>query len=72
MKICDPKCSPLMPDRGFDMAMLEMHNGKERDMNDWTQLLDKAGNGLRLTTFKQPPSSRLALLEIERDPHRST
>ena len=53
------------------MAMLEMHNGKERDMDDWTQLLDKAGNGLRLTTFKQPPSSRLALLEIERDPHLS-
>lgn len=47
--------------------MLEIHNGKERDMGDWTQLFEDADRRFKISGVKQPPLSRLALLEVEWD-----
>lgn len=44
--------------------MLEFHNAKERDIEDWIGLLAMADTRFRLLGCKQPPSSRLAVMEI--------
>lgn len=44
--------------------MLEFHNAKERDIDDWIGLLAMADTRFRLLGCKQPPSSRLAVMEI--------
>lgn len=44
--------------------MLEFHNAKERDIDDWIGLLAMADSRFRLLNSKQPPSSRLAVLEV--------
>ena len=44
--------------------MLEFHNAKERDINDWTDLLAMADSRFRLLNCKQPPGSRLAVMEV--------
>lgn len=52
----------------MDISMLEMHNGKERDLDDWKQLFASADKRFRIVSVKQPPSSRLGLLEVEWTP----
>ena len=44
--------------------MLEFHNAKERDIDDWTGLLAMADRRFRLLGCKQPPGSRLAVMEV--------
>ena len=44
--------------------MLEFHNAKERDIDDWIGLLAMADSRFRLLDCKQPLSSRLAVMEI--------
>lgn len=50
--------------RSMDLAMLEFHNAKERDMNDWTHLLRKADERFHIVDTKQPPGSRLSVIEV--------
>ena len=50
--------------RAFDLAMLEFHNAKERDIDDWISLLAMADPRFRLLNCKQPPGSRLAIMEV--------
>ena len=50
--------------RAFDLAMLEFHNAKERDIDDWVGLLAMADSRYRLLDCKQPPGSRLAIMEV--------
>lgn len=49
--------------------MLELHNAKERDMDDWNDLFKQADPRFRLENVKKPRGSRLAILEVvwERD-----
>ena len=44
--------------------MLEFHNAKERDIDDWIGLLAMADSRFRLLECKQPPGSRLAVMEV--------
>lgn len=44
--------------------MLEFHNGKERDHDDWVELLRRADSRYHLIGIKQPTGSRLAVLEV--------
>jgi ABC-type uncharacterized transport system YnjBCD substrate-binding protein len=48
---------------GFDLAMLEFHNGKERDAEDWAQLFKDADPRFQYLGVKKPPMSRLGLIE---------
>ena len=50
--------------RSMDLAMLEFHNAKERDMSDWTRLLRKADERFHIVSTKQPPGSRLSVMEV--------
>ena len=50
------------------MSMLEIHNGKERDVGDWTQLFEDADRNFKLVSFRQPVSSRLGIIEFVWDP----
>lgn len=44
--------------------MLEIHNGKERDLSDWLQLFEDADRRFKLVGVKQPVSSRLGIIEL--------
>lgn len=44
--------------------MLELHNAKERGMNDWVELLAKADSRFKLLNVRTPRGSRLAVMEI--------
>lgn len=46
------------------MAMLEIHNGKERDLSDWMQLFEDADGRFKILNVKQPVSSRLGIIEV--------
>lgn len=50
--------------RALDLAMLEFHNGKERDFDDWVELLGKADHRFHLVNMIQPPGSRLTVIEV--------
>ncbi|KAL8724846.1 MAG: hypothetical protein Q9166_007718 [cf. Caloplaca sp. 2 TL-2023] len=56
--------------RALDLARLEFHNGKERDQEDWIELLRKADHRFLLVEIRQPSGSRLSFLQVEwRDTH---
>ncbi|KAL8831915.1 MAG: hypothetical protein Q9191_000594 [Dirinaria sp. TL-2023a] len=69
-------CESVLPDpgsvstlrdrtaRSMDLSMLEFHNGKERDHDDWVELLHVADPRYQVISIRQPPLSRLALLEV--------
>ncbi len=44
--------------------MLEFHNAKERDLDDWNHLLKQADPRFRLEDVKKPKGSRLAIIEV--------
>ena len=48
--------------------MLELHNGRERDLEDWKQLFDEADRRFELLSVHQSPRSRLAIIEFVWDP----
>ena len=45
--------------------MLEFHNAKERDIDDWINLFGTADPRFRFLGFKQPPGSSLAIMEVD-------
>ncbi len=50
--------------RSMDLAMLELHNGKERDLDDWVHLLRKADARFHVVDVKQPTGSMLSVIEV--------
>lgn len=47
----------------MDLTMLEIGNAKERDLTEWKGLLEQADPRFIFKSMKQPPGSRLAILE---------
>ncbi|KAL8714646.1 MAG: hypothetical protein Q9220_001595 [cf. Caloplaca sp. 1 TL-2023] len=50
-----------------DLSMMQVHNSKERELDEWVTLLKRADERLRLQNVSQPFSSTMAVLEIVRD-----
>jgi len=44
--------------------MKQIQNGKERDLEDWKNLLEAADSRLRLLDVKQPEGSELSILTV--------
>ena len=49
--------------RATDLGMLVLANSKERDQNDWIELLKEADAGFVFKSVKTPPKSELAVVE---------
>lgn len=49
--------------RAMDLTMLEIGNAKERDLAEWKSLFEQADSRFIFKGMKQPPGSRLAILE---------
>ena len=50
------------------MSMLEIHNGKERELGEWMQLFEGVDKRFKLHGVKQPVASRLGILEFVWNP----
>ena len=50
--------------RSMDLSMLEFHNAKERDKDDWAHLLHSADERMHIIGIRQPPGSRLSVIEV--------
>ncbi|KAF2158988.1 hypothetical protein M409DRAFT_38028 [Zasmidium cellare ATCC 36951] len=55
-----------------DLAMLETHNSKERELEEWEALLKAADSRLQLRSTHQPSGSMMSVLEVVRDDSVST
>ncbi|KAF7945538.1 hypothetical protein EAE96_010305 [Botrytis aclada] len=65
-----PGVLPLYHDqllRGYDLAMKQNFNGKERDFDDWTRLFKSASPHFRILGVKSPQNSMLSLIEVTWD-----
>ncbi|KAL8868324.1 MAG: hypothetical protein Q9174_005065 [Haloplaca sp. 1 TL-2023] len=51
--------------RAFDLAMLELCNGKERDKDEWVDLFKLADQRFEVVRVLRPKGSRLSLIEAE-------
>ncbi|KAL9601040.1 MAG: hypothetical protein Q9179_003001 [Wetmoreana sp. 5 TL-2023] len=51
--------------RALDLAMLEFHNGQERDLDSWMELLRKADPRFRWAGTIEPYGSRLSFFQVE-------
>ncbi|KAL8960510.1 MAG: hypothetical protein Q9183_005452 [Haloplaca sp. 2 TL-2023] len=64
----EPGTTSLFQERGvraFDLAMLELHNGKERDEDEWINLFKLADSRFEVVRIFRPKGSRLSLIEAE-------
>ena len=50
-----------------DMSMMQVHNSRERDLDEWNDLLKGADKRLRLQNVVQPFLSLMSVLEVVRD-----
>ena len=50
-----------------DMSMMQVHNSRERDLDEWNDLLKGADKRLRLQNMVQPFMSSMSVLEVVRD-----
>lgn len=50
-----------------DLAMMETHNSKERELEEWNALLKAADTRLCINSVSQPVGSMMAMLEVTRD-----
>ena len=50
--------------RCFDLAMKEIFNAKERDLDDWTILFSMADSRFEIANVIQLPESQLAIIEV--------
>lgn len=48
----------------FDLSMWAIHNAKERDLEDWRQLVEDADTGFELTAVDRPEGSRLSIILV--------
>jgi SAM-dependent methyltransferase len=54
--------------RTMDLTMLELHNGKERDDDDWRQLFNDCDPRFKYLGVTRPPGSRLAVVQAKWEP----
>lgn len=47
----------------MDFAMLEFHNAKERDADDWAKLFHEADPRFKFLGVKQPPAAKMGSTE---------
>jgi hypothetical protein len=47
----------------MDVTMLEIGNARERDLGEWINIFEQADARFVFKGMKQPPGSRLAILE---------
>ena len=50
--------------RSMDLAMMVLHNGREREWEDFVWLLRRADERLKVVDVRKPPGSRLSMIEI--------
>ncbi len=50
-----------------DLTMMQVHNSKERELDEWIALLKGADERLRLQNVVQPFGSLMSVLEVVRD-----
>lgn len=53
--------------RMYDLSMMQLQNGKERDPDDWKQLFAETDERFVFESVKQPPGSLLAIIEARWD-----
>jgi hypothetical protein len=46
----------------MDLSMLELHNGKERDADDWARLFEVCDARFQFDGVIRPPGSRLGIV----------
>ena len=51
--------------RLMDICMLEIQNSRERELDDWVDLLRRADSRFKFLRATQPQGSKLHLLEVE-------
>lgn len=52
----------------MDLSMLELHNGKERDGEDWARLFAECDGRFRFENARPLPGAALGLVEAVWDP----
>jgi hypothetical protein len=52
----------------MDLSMLELHNGKERDADDWEQLFKDCDSRFKFLGTTRVPGSRLGVVEAKWEP----
>ena len=52
-----------------DLTMLQVHNSKKREIEEWEELLRAADPRLRIHAVRQPFGSSMSVLEVVRDDH---
>ena len=50
-----------------DLSMMQVHNSKERELDEWVALLKGGDERLRLQNVVQPFGSSMSILEVVRD-----
>ena len=50
--------------RGYDLAMKHTFNSKERDADEWAELLRAASARFKIQGIRQSPGSFLSLIEV--------
>lgn len=50
--------------RSSDLLMLALFNSKERNLEDWTELINGADSRFSITQVNQPPGSKLSVIEL--------
>ena len=53
--------------RARDLSMMQVHNSRERELDEWVALLKGGDNRLRLQNVVQPFGSSMSILEVVRD-----
>ncbi|PVI04246.1 putative O-methyltransferase [Periconia macrospinosa] len=53
--------------RSLDLTMLIIGNAKDREVHEWKTLFEQADARFRFKGVRQPPGSRLAIIEVEWD-----
>ena len=53
--------------RARDLSMMQVHNSRERELDEWVALLKGGDERLRLQNVVQPFGSSMSILEVVRD-----
>ena len=53
--------------RARDLSMMQVHNSRERELDEWVALLKAGDERLRLLNVVQPFGSSMSILEVVRD-----
>ena len=59
-----PQLTPHLCDRGFDLSMKHVFNGKERDVEEWTAMITQVDSRLQIQKIVSPPGSLLSIIEV--------